>query len=89
MKPVPILVSRHFLNRCQERFGFDKEKAKEIASEAYVLGSELPNELKEFYIYKTSDNPPDTQMYIYEDKCIVYGLGDTLPKAVTIYPIKN
>ena len=90
MKTVPILISQHYFVQAKYRFGLNRDKAKELAMEAWVLGDDLPDELKEFYIHKTQPNPPNTTMKIYEDKCFVFGLDEpTYPKAVTLFSTKG
>jgi hypothetical protein len=94
MKYSKILYSNHYLKRAKERFGYDKDTAIKKANEAYEQGDLLPEELKEFYIRKTQPNPPNTFMYIYEDRCYVFSINDNmvrekeLPKVITIYKIK-
>ena len=88
MKGVWVNISTHSIARAKQRFGWDKQKLKQMTIEAYTLGDELPDGLKEFYITKTMPNPKHTKMIIYNDKCFVFGTREEIPKLITIYKIK-
>ncbi len=88
-KGVWVNVSKHAFSRARERFDWDREKTKEMVVEAATIGDELPDELKEFYIYKTMPMAEYTRLMVYEDKCYVFSTKEDILKLITIYPIKN
>ncbi len=80
----------HCQKRLVERYNISELKAqKKIIKNAWKKGEDIPNEMCQFFFYRSQEIPDDTVIKFHENKVWIFSIKESVPKLITIFVAKG